>query len=411
MKTMIKKAIVLGGTVPHIELIRQLKERGYYTILVDYLPNPPAKQYADEHIQESTLDSETVYEIAVKNNVDLVIATCIDHANRTACEVLERMGKHYPYSSQIAKFVTDKSLMKQVLKGNNLPTTDYLILNSSDAEVNLLYPVVVKPVDSNGSRGIRKIDSPCDLKTALYEAISASKTGTAVVEEFAEGVEVSIYAYILHGVAHIILSNERKVMYDEETGKMPGFAMVYPSKEVSRLEPQLCDLCTNVAAAFHLDNTPLLIQAKISGDEIKIIEIMPRIGGGQSYWNIKRLTGFDMISAAIDSFLGIEPSLEYHRPNTITVTNNVYTETAVFGWIEGGDTIIRDHIADEYKELRNRGDEIEGNLSTGNRVCTFIVSGHTWDEAFEKIEKAFHTIKVYDIEGNSIKREDIFLHS
>lgn len=73
-------AIVLGGTVPHKELIEQLKKRGYFTILVDYLQNPPAKAVADIHIQESTLDKEKVLEIAKEYHASLTICGCVDQA-------------------------------------------------------------------------------------------------------------------------------------------------------------------------------------------------------------------------------------------------------------------------------------------------------------------------------------------
>ena len=73
-------AIVLGGTVPHCELIRQLQTRGYYVILIDYLPNPPAKLVADEHIQESTLDKDAVLKVAVQRNASLVI--CVISSTR-----------------------------------------------------------------------------------------------------------------------------------------------------------------------------------------------------------------------------------------------------------------------------------------------------------------------------------------
>lgn len=405
-----KTALVLGGTVPHIELIRQLKERGYYTILVDYLPNPPAKKYANMHIQESTLDHDIVYQIARKFKADLVIAACIDHANRTACDVLEKLGKHFPYSAQTAKEVTDKCLMKQILKSNNIPTSDFVIVDNADVDINLEYPLVVKPVDSNGNRGIRKVESSVDIKEAIVDAINASKTGTAIVEEYVGGVETSIYSYVLNGEAHIILSNERQVKYDEKTGKMPGYAMIYPCSEVSRLKSKIQDICNNTAKAFRLDNTPLLIQAKIQGDEIKIIELMPRIGGGQSYWNIKKLTGFDIISATIDSFEGIEPNLDYHTPDCITVTNNIYTKSAIFGRVVGGEYLLNNHLVDEFKVLRHEGDVIEEDLSSGNRVCSFVISGNTREQILHRVKEAFDIIKVYDINGKEIKREDIYLH-
>ena len=103
-----KVALVLGGTVPHMELILQLKNRGYYTILIDYLENPPAADAADEHIVESTLDKEKVLEIAVERKVELVISGCVDQANISACYAMEKLGKYVPYSYEIARKVTNK---------------------------------------------------------------------------------------------------------------------------------------------------------------------------------------------------------------------------------------------------------------------------------------------------------------
>lgn len=87
-----QKAIVLGGTHDHITLIELLKQRSYYTILIDYYENPIAKEYADEFIRESTTDKETVLEIAKKNNVNLVIAACIDSALATMAYVSEKLN-------------------------------------------------------------------------------------------------------------------------------------------------------------------------------------------------------------------------------------------------------------------------------------------------------------------------------
>lgn len=92
------KAIVLGGTDDHIALIENLKDRGYYTILVDYYDNPPAKAFADLHLKESTLDKERVLETAKGLDVNLVISTCVDQALLTLCYVAEKLGLPAPFS-------------------------------------------------------------------------------------------------------------------------------------------------------------------------------------------------------------------------------------------------------------------------------------------------------------------------
>ncbi len=405
-----KKAIVLGGTVPHIELIRQLKARGYAVVLVDYLADSPAKRFADLHVRESTLDHDKVLEVAREQSADLVIATCIDHANATACDVLERLGRKPPYSYATAIAVTDKRLMKQTMAEAGLPTSPFVTVGSPDENVDLRYPVVVKPVDSNGNRGIRKVDDPADLRDAIATAIAASRTGSAIVEEYVEGTETSLYAYVLHGRARIITSNERQVFVERATGKMPGFAMIYPCAAVDAQRDRLQALCDKVAAAFGLDNTPLTVQAKIDGDKVSLIEVMPRIGGGQSYWNIRRLTGFDMIAAAIDSFEGVEPDLSgIGNPEMFTATNNIYAKAGVFAEVLGGDALLADGTVDEFRVLRHRGDEMSGGLTSGDRACAFVVVGADREEVVDRSRRAFARVEVVDGDGRDMKRADIHM--
>ena len=153
-----KKAIVLGGTNPHIELIKQLQKRNYYVILVDYLENPPAKKYADVHIQESTMDQETVLKIAAENKVDLVISACVDQANITACYVAEKLGLTKPYTYDLAHKITNKGYMKKIMVKEGIPTTKYVYLeqNQNIENLELRYPVIVKPADACAASGVKK---------------------------------------------------------------------------------------------------------------------------------------------------------------------------------------------------------------------------------------------------------------
>jgi len=148
-------AIVLGGTNPHIALIENLKNRGYYTLLVDYLENPPAKTFADKHIRESTLEKEKVYDLAKRYNASLVISTCIDQANATACYAAEKLGLPSPYNYETALNVTNKGLMKRIMLDNNIPTARHFFIKRPDEFFNfkMKFPVVIKPADSNGAVG------------------------------------------------------------------------------------------------------------------------------------------------------------------------------------------------------------------------------------------------------------------
>ena len=179
-------AIVLGGTSPHIELIRQLKERNFYVVLVDYLPNPPAKYHADFHVQESTLDPEAVLKVAQQYNASLVISACVDQANITACYVAEKMNLPHPYSYELANNITNKGYMKEMMVANGIPTTRYIFLNKGEelADFGLNFPVMVKPADSCAASGVKKASNVNELDIFLKEAKKISRTGRTVVEEF-----------------------------------------------------------------------------------------------------------------------------------------------------------------------------------------------------------------------------------
>ena len=176
-------AIVLGGTIPHISLIAKLKERGYYVVLIDFLNNPPAAHYADEHVRESTLDKEGVLDIAKRKQASLVISTCVDQANAVCCYVAEQLNLPHPYSYKIALDVTDKVKMKEILIANDIPTARHIYVNKIEDGMgkNLRYPLIVKPADSNSANGVKKVFSEDDLRTYLPVALKYSRNGYAIV--------------------------------------------------------------------------------------------------------------------------------------------------------------------------------------------------------------------------------------
>ena len=104
-------AIVLGGIVPHKNLLEKLKKRGYFTILIDYFENPPAAEAADLHLRESAMDKDAVLAAAKKYGAELVLCTCLDQQIGIACQVAEELGLPHPYSYEKALEVTNKEKM------------------------------------------------------------------------------------------------------------------------------------------------------------------------------------------------------------------------------------------------------------------------------------------------------------
>jgi len=206
------KAIIIGGTNDHICLIEKLKNRGYSTILIDYLDNPPAKTIADIHIKESILEKETILKISEKEKPDLVVAACIDQAIPSMAYVSEKLVLNCHLSYETALSLTNKALMKEIFLNNQIPTSKYLVIdNISNVDLaDFCFPIVVKPSDSNSSKGVEKVNSESELKNALDRAMSFSKSGKVIIEEFKCGEEYSVDVIIRNYEPEIIMITKNK---------------------------------------------------------------------------------------------------------------------------------------------------------------------------------------------------------
>ena len=204
-------AIVLGGIFPHAEVVRKLKNRGYYTILIDYFDNPPAAVEADEHIKESNMDYEIVLKIASERDAKLVVSPCLDQQMVIAMKVAEALNISHPFSSAVAQNVTNKKYMKKIMMDNNIPTARYYQVDVSSelAGLNLDYPVMVKPTDGCGAAGVCKIHDESELKEAVAQACKWSNSKEAIVEEFKSGVEISVYTFIHNQKATVVTTQQR----------------------------------------------------------------------------------------------------------------------------------------------------------------------------------------------------------
>lgn len=404
-------AIVLGGTNPHKTLINHLKNRGYYVVLVDYLPNSPSKSVADMHVQESALDKEKVLEIAQVCNAALVITTNIDQANVTACYVAEKLGLPRPYSYETALDVTDKSRMKKIMWDNEIPTSKYITVKTIEEALvaNIKYPVVVKPVDSNGSRGIHRCDSDDDLKIYLPVALEASRTDKAIIESFVCGEEVSFYYFIQDYVPHYITSNQRFKFVNGDDSVIQSAGGVYPAPQPETIYNKMNEIAQKIAKAFDLKSTPIFIQAIIVQDEeVFVLEFAPRIGGGLSFRLIEEDNKFDIINAAIGSFLNEKDSLDIIQPNYYSAVMNVYAPNIVMGEVMGVDKIIEDKKALEFHQYKLKNSDVNSDMSSGSRIGAFFVRGKDYDEIRANINSINEYVEVYDIHGVKSMRHDIY---
>ncbi len=397
-------AIVLGGTSPHVLLVDKLHERGYYVLLVDYLPNPPAKKVADEHIQASTLDKERVLAIAKERKANLVISTCIDQANSVCCYVAERLNLPHPYSYETSLYVTNKGLMKERMKEFDVPSSSFVLTKDVNG-VNwndVHFPCVVKPVDCNSSKGVHRADSIAEAEPFVAEAIHLSQTGTAIIEDFCAGDEIQVDCVALEDDADVVMTRSKVKVLAANSTVLNSFGSIVPAQISEVVNKQLKQIAVNIARGFGLRNTPFFYQAIVTGNQVNVLEFAPRVGGGLSYYMIKNFVGFDAVEAVVDSFLDIPISLGSHAPEKIYRTCLLYSKPCTFDHIEGMEELKRQGIIKEFFITKSKDDVIDGDMRSSNRVGSYIVEAQSVNELNERIKCCLDNVRVLDMNGNNM---------
>lgn len=409
-----KCVIVLGGIAAHKELIVQLKKMGYFTLLIDYFDNPPAKCVADLHIKESTLDKDTVLGIAKKWNVSAILSGCVDQANITACYVSEKLGLYTPYSYDVAMRITDKEYMKKVMLEQGILTSRYFCVKSVDEVIgmNLQYPIMIKPADCNSTNGVKKAKSWEEVQEYLGQALQISRSGKAIVEEYVEGKEINVYLYICDKKSKLIMTAERISAIEGKDKVIKCYAAIVPARISKKLELKAETIADKIARAFDLNNTFFFFQGIVAGDDINVIEFAPRVGGGAGFRTIPLNTGLDIIDALIKSSFGEKPNFSrWHYPTNVLAVNTIYAKDCIFDHVEGHELLLeRQEIADFFM-YKTKGMRIDNRSASGGRIGAFIVKGENENDILHSVRRAYDILSVRNSEGEEVLRADLNLYA
>ena len=402
------KALVLAGGLPQITLINDLKNRGIETVLLDGNDKAIARPYADVFYQAAIFDVEAVKEIALKEKVDFLITVCADQVLLIVAQVSEMLGLPCYIDYQTAINVSDKTYMKKIFKANGIPTSDYVQLRELDMDAikHLRYPLVVKPVDAYSSKGVRKVWEESEIDGFFKDASNISRSGEVIVEEFCDGIEISVDAFVEDGKANILcVSNSEKIKDDN---RFVIFRGRYPISMTEQLKDRIQTVAQQIVDAFELKNCPLLIQMISTGTDVSVLEFCARTGGNMKYMLIKAASGVDVIEAVIDLTLGIKPEIVIEEPVSKYIVNDfIYCEPGVFDRLEGFDEMVEQGYLADYKCLRPRGTTVMGVNSSSDRIVGLHMQADSLEEYNEKQAVVINNIKILDVDGKDIMRRDL----
>ena len=402
------KALVLAGGYPQIALIQELKSRSITTYLADWNDEPVAKKYADKYFQVSTLDVEAITQVAQQEKVDFLITACTDQALLTVAKVSETLGLPCYVSYETALNVTNKAYMKKMFQQFQVPTSAHITMGELDwAQLEgLRFPLIVKPVDCNSSKGVKKVTNKEELEAAFADAVRFSRTKTAIVEEFVTGEEISVDVYVENGKAHVLcVSNSDKIASSD---KFVIFRGKYPAVAEGPIMDQIRATAQKIADAFGLKDSPMLIQLMCDGQRVYVLEFSARTGGGVKYRMIKKVSGFDVIKAVVDLTLGIKPHVQTDKPLCKYLANEfIYCRDGIFDHFENFEELQQEGVISEYFQFKWQGAEFDGVENSGDRVGGFTVQDDTLEGIVQKHNRAAEELRVIDNQGQDMMRHDL----
>lgn len=358
-----KKVLLLGGSAQQIIAIETAKRLGYYTVLCDFLTDNPGQYAADKFYLVSTTDKEAVLKVAKKENIDGVLAYASDPAAPTAAYVAEKLGlPGNPYES--VEILCNKDRFRVFLKNNgfNVPLSKGFSDKSSaiDSSDEYNFPIIIKPVDSSGSKGVTVVNDKGKLADAIEFAFSFSRSHRIIIEEFIE----KKHKYLIGGDVFI---NDGKIILwgllnchrDSRVNPLVPVGKSYPlileEDDVRNVKDTLQAIVDKLGIRFGSMNVELVVD---KNNRVFPIDMGPRAGGNMIPDLLSMIFGVDLVAMAVQTAMGENIGYTVHESDGCFSTHNLHSDkNGVFEDVVFTDEIEK-HILKKciYKKS---GDEVE----------------------------------------------------
>lgn len=397
-------AIVLGGTDDHILLIKKLQRKRYCVLLIDYNEDPPARKFADRFIKENILEKDIVLNIARNEKASLVVAACIDQALPVMAYVSEKLSLPCHLSYAKALQVTNKKEMKKVFSKHNIPTSKFVVsaIGNLVTTDHLGFPLVVKPLDANSSKGITRVNDLTRINDAIKYARENGRLGEVIIEEYAEGNEYSADVVIKDHEANVLMITE-SVKAEKNSNSFTIVQSFFDRQVHRKYAPIIKEIAEDIAIAFDLNNINLLIQLIIN-DGVSVIEFSPRIGGGSKHYFIKKVTGFDVLECYLTAIISKSlPDINSDLLFEFGAISYLYADKGVFVELKGADELKHEGTIADFFHYKTSGMQIENHTTSSDRPAAYMVLDNDFRSFREKQEIAKRRIKIMNSEGTDVK--------
>lgn len=397
-----KKILLLGGSAQQVVAIERAKELGYSTVLCDFLPDNPGQYVADKFYLVSTTDKDAVLGVAKKENVNGVLAYASDPAAPTAAYVAEKLGlPGNPYHA--VETLCNKALFRGFLKDNGFCTpnaksyTD-VVAAITDIENGVFqFPLIVKPVDSSGSKGVGRIDELDQTENVLRYAMQFSREKQIIVEEFVEMLGYQIAGDGLSVDGKLVFRYFANDHFNPRNRNpfvpiSASFPYNMPEEIQDKVHNEIQRLLTVLGMGTCTYNFDLRIDSE---HNVYLMEVAPRDGGNYIPQIIRYATGVDLVEYSIRAAMG-EPiscpdKLEakgYWAYYAVHSLNDGILDHIHIDQIVQKNNIVENHI------LRQSGDKIYAFTGANTALGILLMRFDSMEQMLHMMDNSHEWIQV-----------------
>lgn len=384
-----KKSVLIFGVGPLQEsIIARAKKMGLYTVGIDPCEDATCRDCVDAFEVVPGQDYEGHCAVIEKYSIDAIVTAATDKPLVMMARLAKKYGFPF-YSVETAQWSTDKFQMKERFELGGVPCAKGRLVKSVSEVEDFEYPVIVKPRDNSGSRGVKLCRNKEELEASMSEALEVSKLDTVLVEEFIEGPEYSIESLHHDGKSEVIQFTEKKTTefpYNVELGH------IQPANISDENKQKIREIISKIGKALNFVNCPSHTELKINDRGIFVIETSPRLGGDYITSTLTPLSTEvnledELLKISLGETINPQPKVVQYSGVRFfsfeegSVIKHVPNEDFVKGW---------PHVVDFSFNLQ-KGEKVHQITSSLNRYghITLIAGNReSIDDAFEKYEKA-----------------------
>lgn len=399
-----KKLMLLGGIRYLLPAIEAAHKHGCHVITVDYLPDNIAHKYSDEYHNVSIIDKDAVLKLAQELQIDGILSYAVDPGVVTAAYVAEQMGLSFTCSYESACILQDKARFRQFLADNgfNVPNAKgYSDVEEALKDIDYFnWPVIVKPVDSAGSKGVTRVDDPENLRHALTYALEESHNGHFIIEDFLEkeGLSSGSESFFVNGELKYNAFYDQ-YFDDEAANPFTPSAECWPANKPKKVLDEVRSELQRLGTLLQVKTGMFNVEWRVcQNGKVYLMEVSPRAGGNRLAEILNYASDVNIIEAEVLKAIGCEVT-EIHEPSF----DNCYAiyvlhsqNDGIFKGVKIDTSFELSHVIE--KEIRvEEGTHVEAFCGANQAIGTLFLHFETLQEMHEALlnMSLFVNIEVY----------------